>query len=921
MEVQGIQKSVIFIFFLSLLTGFSYGQQVTGRIISSIDKKPVQGVEVYISNPAESVYTNGAGRFVISGVQPGMRTLTWLNAEKQVKIRDLEMNSVNIDLGDVEISQSAAPGASEISQIDINDLAGIENENDNFSSALSAGRDPFINATNFNLSAGRFRPRGYFNEDAEMWMNGMMMNDQDDGRVLWTAWNALNDVMRNRTNVLNLADNEFTFGAIGGATFIDLRASAQREENKITYALSNRTFQHRLMATYATGMMKNGWAFAGTASYTYGDQGFIKGTYIQANSYFFSVDRKINQKHLLNLVAFGSPQRRGRSTGSFQEMYDLAGDNYYNPNWGYQNGKVRNSREYRIHQPVAMVRHDWNITKASSLTTNVGLQFGKYGSTRLDWFDAPDPRPDYYRRLPSYALTQEGKDQVTAFLTASEANRQVNWQALYDANASRDYTIEDVNGIPGNVVTGKLAAYIQESENFDNTKFNVNSVFNTQLGSNISFTAGAQYLKEKVHYYRRVEDLLGADFYIDFNRFALRDFPDNPDAGQNDVNNPNRILMEGDIFGHNYDIHTSRATAWSQAVLRTDRIDVFGAVSLASQRFYRVGYAKVGLFPENSFGKSSVNQFFNYGVKGGITYKLDGRNYFVFNGSYRTRAPFANEAYVSPRVRDQVAQNLTNERITAFDVSYLARYTRFKARVSAFYTDFKDKISNDVFYHEEFLTFVNYLMTGIDRRHMGVEAGLEYNITTKFSLSAAGSVGEYYHTSRPLATISRDNSAEDYVQGRVVYVDNYYVTGSPQMAGTVGLGYASSRYWNFNLNVNGFAKNYLPFNPDRRTAEAVASVNPEAQSELFNQIIAQEKLPDAFTVDASIRKSHRFKDGAFLRVSLNASNILNNKNFITGGFEQLRFDYETKDVNRFPPRYFYAFGTNFNLNITYVFPK
>ena len=87
------------------------------------------------------------------------------------------------------------------------------------------------------------------------------------------------------------------------------------------------------------------------------------------------------------------------------------------------------------------------------------------------------------------------------------------------------------------------------------------------------------------------------------------------------------------------------------------------------------------------------------------------------------------------------------------------------------------------------------------------------------------------------------------------------------------------------------------------------------------KIIAEERLPDAITVDFSAGKSLRFSNGAFLRINLNAGNILNNTNFRTGGFEQLRFDYETKDVSKFPPRYFYSYGTNFNLNVAYIFPR
>jgi hypothetical protein len=602
-------------------------------------------------------------------------------------------------------------------------------------------------------------------------------------------------------------------------------------------------------------------------------------------------------------------------------MYDLAGSNYYNPNWGYQNGEVRNSREYIIHQPVTMLRHDWKISPTTSLMTSVGYQFGNYGSTRLDWYDAPDPRPDYYRKLPSYALDQENKDAVTAFYKESEENRQLNWHAMYAANASRDYTILNVNGVEGNNVQGKLAAYVQESENYDNKKFSFNTVLNKAITNKLSLTAGLQYLAENVHYYRRLEDLLGADFYLDFNRFALRDFPSNPDAGQNDLNRPNRIVQVGDIYGHNYNINNQRATAWGQLALKTDNFDYFAALSVANQSFYREGFTKVGLFPNSSFGKSEVQNFFNYSAKGGVTYKLDGRNYFVVNGSYRTRSPFANETYVSPRVRDQIASNVTNEKITSVDLSYLARYTDFKARVTLFYTDFKDKITNDVFYHEEFRTFVNYLTTNIDRRHAGLEIGAEYKLTSKIELSAAASIGDYIHTSRPLVTISRDNSANDFVKDRVVYVENYYVTGSPQIAGTVGIGYMSTKYWSFELNVNGFAKNYLSFNPDRRTEEAVKDVYKYGENTLFSKIVDQEKLPDAITVDFSAGKSFRFKNGAFLRCNLNMGNILNNTNFRTGGFEQLRFDFEDKNVDRFPPRYFYAYGLNYNLNIAYVFPK
>ncbi len=898
--------------------GLTNAQNVSGRLLDSLQQLPQPGIQVQILNTDYEVYTNGLGNFNFLNVAPGHYTLVRKLDMGYTILTTFDVGQEDVKLGDIFIKIRFDIN-NEITVLDVLDLAGIENENDNFSSVLSAGRDPFLNATNYNLSAGRFRPRGYKNEESEMILNGMLMNNQENGRVLWTAWNSLNDVMRNRSNIINLNTGDYSYGGIGGASFVDLRASAIRPIKKITYSNSNRTFQHRLMGTYATGMMQNGWGIAISASHSYADQGYVKGTYFQGNSYFLSIDRKLGRDHLLNFVALGSPQKRGRSTGAIQEMYDLAGSNYYNPNWGYQDGKIRNSREYIIHQPITMLRHDWRVSNKTNISTTIGYQFGNYGSTRLDWYEAPDPRPDYYRRLPSYATDNDLKQLITDYYTSNEANRQLNWAELYAANATRNFTIRNVDGIEGNDITGKLAAYVQESENYDNNKFNFNSVINTELSSNITFTGGLQYLKEKTHYYRRLEDLLGADFYIDFNKFAERDYPSSQDAAQNDLNHPNRIVRVGDIYGHNYYIHNRRSTAWGQFILKTNAFDYFAGLSLAQQSFYREGLTKVGIFPENSYGKSETHNFFNYAVKGGVTYKLNGRNYFLLNGSYRTRAPFADESFASPRVRDEVADNLTSEKISSFDLSYLARYTNFKARISAFYTQYQDGISNDPFYHEDFRTFVNYLMTNIDKRHTGLELGFDYTLTPKIDISGAFSIGQYYYTDRPLVTISRDNSAEDIITDRVVYIENYYVTGTPQVAGTVGMYYRSSKYWTFNLNVNGFAQNYLSFNPDRRTEEGVKDVYQYGESTLFHEIIDEVKLKNNFTLDAGIGKSHRFRNGSFLRFNLNIGNLLNNKNFVTGGFEQYRFDFESKDINKFPPRYFYAYGLNYTLGIAYQF--
>jgi hypothetical protein len=900
-----------FMFFNITLT---ISQTVQGKLMSSTIGGPLSGIALVLKNTDQETFTNGAGNFSFLQLPDGKYSLIARSEGAEVTVADFEYLGKSLDLGVMYVELPTISTGSEISSVDVTDLAGIEGEDDNFSSVLSAGRDEFTNAAAYNLGAGRFRIRGYNQEDSEMLMNGMTMNDQDDGRVLWNAWSGLNDVLRNQTRVLTLAANDYTFGSIGGATFVDLRAANQREGNRVVYSTSNRTYQHRLMATKSTGLMKNGWAFSGAASYRYGQSGYIEGTHFKGYSYFGSIDRKVNDNHSLNVVVFGAPQNRGRSGGSVQEVYTMLNDNVYNSYWGYQNGKVRNSREYRINQPVAMLRHDWKIGNNTTLLTNLGYQWGTYASTALDWYDAPNPTPDYYRRLPSYFTDPTVKELVRQQYINDVNTRQVNWDGLYNANYNRNYTINDVDGIAEKTKTGKLAAYLVEAQHFDNTKFNFNSILNHFIGST-QLTFGAQYLKEKVHYFEKVDDLLGADFFVDYNQFAIRDFPSNDDAKQNDLNQPNRILKEGDTYGYNYNIHTSRIGGWGQVIHKFQSFDVFAALSLANQSFYREGLAKVGLFPETSFGKSEVSNFLNIGAKGGITYKINGRNYITANGSYTTRAPYANESFVSARTRNQLATNLTSEKVLSTELTYLFKYSKFKGRLTGYYTSFIDKLDGASFFHDEYQTFVNYILNGIDRVHTGLELGTQFQIDAQWSLVAAGALGEYFFTSRPSATIARDNSSVDLVTDRTIYMDNYYWPVL-QEAATFGINHRNKKYWFANLNVNYFGKNYLSPNPDRRSEFATNGIEDNT---LFHKIIDQEVFPTAMTVDLFGGKSFRFKDRSILALNISISNLLDNRDFKSGGFEQLRFDYEEKNVDKFPPRYFYSFGRNYNINLTYTF--
>lgn len=810
-----------------------------------------------------------------------------------------------------------------IPTISLDENDGQDGSAQNISSVLSAGRDPFLNAAAFKFGAVRFRIRGYDSDMFSTYINGIPMENLDNGFTPWGQWGGLNDVLRNRDVSHGMRLTPYAFGDFGGLTYIDTRASYQRQQTSFNYAVSNRNYNHRLMFSHSTGLNKKGWAFTVSASRRWAEEGYTEGTYYDGWSFFGGVDKRFNDKHLLSFVAFATPTENGRQGASVQEMLDIAGTNYYNPYWGYQNGRKRNSSIARSFLPVGILSHDWKITDKMNLYTAASFSKGYRSTTGLDWYNAADPRPDYYRYLPSYQLDPDFAEQIRQEMMTDVNKRQINWDYMYEANQASWETFKNADGIQGNDIYGRRSHYILEERIIDITKANFNTVLNTALKPHIDLTAGLTYQYQANNYYKKVDDLLGGDFYVDINQFAERDFPTNTTANQNDLNRPNRIVREGDRVGYDYEIHIRKATAFVQTNVRLRKVDFFVGAEHSYTTFWRVGNVRSGLFPDNSYGKSIANNFYNYAFKGGATYKIDGRNYVYANAGYQTRAPFFENTYLAPRTRDLLQEEVVSEKVSSVEGGYVMNAPSLKIRLNGYYTRFEDGMNVLTFYNDEYRNFTNYAIRNIDKEHMGIEFGAEAKVYKGLSLNAAASIGRHRYISRQRATVTVDNSAEVLSSNNIIYSNNYFVP-TPQEAYTFGFDYRSPKFWWFNMNVNFFNNMYLDFNPLRRTLSAVSGV--EESSELWNDIVDQEKLENQVTLDLFAGYSYMLnrnikglKKRNYLVFNVGINNLLNNKNIVSGGYEQLRFDFSGKDINKFPARRFYAYGINFFASIGYRF--
>lgn len=776
-------------------------------------------------------------------------------------------------------------------------------------SLLHSSRDVYTSNTSYAFSIAYFKARGYDNRYQDVFANGYDMSSLVTGRATYSQWGGLNHIFRYPESISGLNDVPFDFGDIGGASNYNLRASNFRKQLRATYSTANRTYNNRLMLTYSTGLTEKGWAFTGSISSRFGDyMAYVDGTTYTSFSGFLAAEKKFNNEHWLNLTAFTNYQQRGMQSSSVQEAYDLLDNNYYNANWGWYNGKQRNARVRTVCEPVIMLTHTYTpASNKLTVQTTLATTFGSNNTTSLNWYDAQDPRPDYYRYLPSYQISngdtsQAYYDVLNLWLNNDQSYTQINWDNMYNVNQLA-------------ALQGKRAQYMIENRQMDHFQLGGSTHLNWTINEHWKLFAGATIRGMKQRNYKTIADLLGGSYWIDVDKFSEGDFPEDQNVQYNDLLHKGDTLHEGDIFGYNYDYHVYEEKIWGMAKASYNHLDFYVALQLGATELWRVGHMQNGRFPDESLGKSDVKTYMDNGVRAGITYKINGRNYLVLNGLSETKAPNILNSFLAPRIHNQYVDGLKSEKIYAADFSYVMNYPIVKMRITAFATQINDASRLISFYNDDYASMVNYAISGIDERFLGIEAGADIKLGSMFSLILAGTWGDFRYTDRAHVTMNAENGTDfDGQMERTVYWKNYHVAGTPQVAATAGLKF-NYNYWWVNINCNYFDKIYCDLNPERRTSDARGSL--DENSELYHQVADQTRLKGQFTMDISLSKSWRIKHKYNIGFNASVTNVLNNKNLVTTAWEQYRFDYTNYNVNKYANKYYYAFGTTFYIGINF----
>ncbi len=1066
--------------------------RLVGRVLTP-EQQAIEGVVVTLANQGMTTTTNAEGKFSLTYLEAIdedviIEAVGYISDIVMVELKENQLN----DMGDIVLQTDIVREAQEevllnLSEMDLNDDEG---KSQSFSSASSASQDVFNSTVSFAWSNARYRGRGYEQTYESNYIEGLSFNSAERGQFNFSAMGGLNDATRYKEVVEGIEANNFSFGSIGQATNYLQSATNYAQGWKVGLAATNRNYKGAARATYSSGLLDNGWAFAAQLAWRYSPYIDVKGrigegiTYSSVG-YFFTAEKQWGKDMSLSLITFGAPTMRGQSAALTQETFDLTnqynknswGYNNYNPYWGYQGGKVRNSRIVHTYDPTAIASFDWKINEENHLKVAAGYHYSFYSNSALTFYNAPDPRPDYYRNLPSAlldgqidkdgyfishdmnnrplgAVTDRGYIQyplhyngssvghsidydtyaaLTDLWTSRDDNAtQINWDALYAANYANN-----INNPDGS------ARYIVERRHNDIQEAVANVNYKNTAVEHLTATVGLELKASQGIHYKSVDDLLGGNQWIDVDPFAERDIKelatnigltqaDIINVKQNDLQNPNAAVGDNGKFGYNYRINMMNAKLWAQNEWSWNSVDLYYALQFtysAMQRttdmlngrawylarlgeannhhyYYLADAADDVLAAGDNFSKlptrlaGYAHHFVDPAFKMGVNYKIDGRNQIKINALAETKAPLARDAYISPRVHDRAVENIyrhdyaryyakqdgtswlneyfgASQKIVGGDLTYAFNYTNVRGRITGFFTQFWNGTELNGYYDDEARTFVNQSLSGIARRHMGVEAAAAVKLGTYFTLTGAVSVGDYRYTSNALAITSAENgmALAENAKGPIyelrdsVLIKGLRVATGPQVNSSLKLSFFHPKMWFADVTVSYFDWAYLDYAPARRmkglftgTRADGSTVNgwygdtytdaieKNAEGEIiydqygvpelkypYNLLSDQEVLTGKnplhrFLVDVSLGKLIYLKNRQSISINLTVNNLLNNTNFKTGGYQQARLPRQTRqgvadrensvispNVWKFPSKYYYAWGTNFYLNFQYKF--
>ncbi|RMZ51806.1 TonB-dependent receptor [Flavobacteriaceae bacterium PRS1] len=741
---------------------------VTGTIIDSETTTPLPGVNVIEKGTTNGVSTDFDGNFTLkTRSSDAVIVITYVGfISQEISI------SGDTDLGNIVLKSSffgleeiyviASVAVDRKTPIAVSTIKAEEIElklgSQEFPEILKSTPGVYATRAGGGFGDGRINIRGFSSENVAVLINGIPVNDMENGRVYWSNWAGLGGVTSQMQVQRGLGASKLAVPSIGGTINIITKTTDVEVGGSVYAEVGNDNYR-KFGLTYSTGIMKNGLATTISVDKTEGDS-YIDGNEFTSFSYFINLSKRFNDKHKLSFSAFGAKQNHGqRQNRHLISTYRASESGIkFNSDWGYKNGQVTHVEDNFYHKPLISLNHYWTISDKTSVSTSAYASYGTGGGG--------------------------GTAGVNKF---SNSDYRVGNLGPIDLDRIVDENI--ANGANGST------SILRASRN-DHSWFGFLSTLKTNLSDNYVLLLGLDLRDYTGRHFREVTDLLGGQY------FAVDD----------DVNNPNTTVQVGDKFSYHNDGKVGWTGAFGQIEYSKNKVAAFASLSLSNTSYKRIDY--FNYLDSDSLQETDGYNFFGYSIKGGLNYNINNNHTLFANLGYFEKAPGFNSVFLNFD-NEHINEDAENQKITSYELGYKFRSEKFAANVNLYSTQWKDRTLTRSFQNSDG-TFSAANILGVNALHTGIELDFVYKASDKLSLSGMASFGDWTWQN-DLTDIQIFDEQQNLIQTINLFIKDLHVGDAAQTTMALGMNYELMPKTNLIIDYNYYDNLYSRYDPNGRT--------------------------------------------------------------------------------------------------------
>ena len=780
--------------FLAFSSAFSQGK-VTGTVTDGQNSLP--GTNVAIKGTKTGTSTDFDGKFTINTTaNSGELVISFIGYDaKTVKFNvstggttnlgtivlsatSNELTEVVVKSGVVDLAKDRKTpvAVSTIRAAEIQEKLGSQE----FPEILANTPSVYVTKAGGGFGDSRINIRGFDQRNVAVMINGMPVNDMENGAVYWSNWAGLSDVTSAMQVQRGLGSSKLAISSVGGTINVMTKTSDMKEGGTFGSTFGNDGY-NKVQGSYNTGILKSGFSASVLLSSTKG-LGYVDGTKFEGNNYFIALGYKLNDKHEFQYTFTGAPQwhhqRSFANTLTDYLKYGNPTENKpnikYNSDWGYRDGEEFSWARNYYHKPVMSLNWDYKISDKMKLSSVFYGSWGRGGGT------------GNIGKSPFSYKTAAGLvpfDDFVAFNTGTYTF--ATGQSL--TNLGTPLKPSTIAGHEGEYITNRSTGFTRRSSVNSHDWYGAVINLNTKLNETLTLDFGVDARTYIGYHFRNVNDRLGADVYYDntnanfkpAGRYLYETYSATASFNPwTDVKNQEKIEYNNNGYVRWYG-------AFTQLEYSKDNLSAFVQGAVSQQGFQRED-TFIYLTTDPLY-KTDFENILGGNIKGGANYNINEQHNVFLNTGFYSKQPFFNAVY--PNNQSLVNENLTNEKILGVEAGYGFRSRMFSAKLNLYYTSWKDRYqrSND---NAADNVGGYYDFAGITQVHTGVELEMNSRPLPKLSLNAMVSVGNWnYEGNSTSNRFDQDNTPIGGGTSTTLYLDGVKVGDAAQTTASIGASY------------------------------------------------------------------------------------------------------------------------------------